>query len=86
MFVHVERQDRRDACKRVRVVSRPLIHEPPIAMRVGEQHPTGPAAEGLAHTDELGAPANDAPEVTLKGLVEDTTGTAVTAEAIELRS
>src|SRR5215467_14890294 len=84
VLVHVERQDRRSACERVRVIGRPLIDEATVTMRVGQEYPPGAAAQRLAGANELGSPTIDTPEVARQRLFESAVAHAVAAEALEV--
>src|SRR5262245_16240064 len=85
VFVHVQGEDWRAPGQAMRVVRRPLVHQPPVAAGVRQQDPSRPPAHGLAHRDELGAPAFDAPKITREGLTQRRIGLAALAEAVEVQ-
>src|SRR5262249_9414660 len=85
VLVHVERQDRRRARYAVRVVSRPLVHQFAVAVQVREKHPSRAPAHRLAHGDELGPPAVDAPKVARERLAERAIGFALSAETVKVQ-
>src|SRR6187455_602279 len=67
VLVHVEREYRRCARKRVAMVGSPLIDQLAIARRPRQQHPAGAAAERLAHGDKFGLPALAGAKVARQG-------------------
>src|SRR5262245_38039783 len=85
VLVHVQGEDWRAAGQAMRVVRGPLVHQPPAAGGVRQQNPSRPPAHGLAHRDELGPPALDAPKVTREGLAQRRIGLAALAEAVEVQ-
>src|SRR5206468_6692320 len=70
VLVHIERQNRRASRHAVGVVSRPMVHEPAVAMGIGEEHPAGAAAHGFPHRDELCPPSIEASEVSGERLAQ----------------
>jgi len=78
VFVHVEHQHGTSAGERRRVIGGPLVDEPPVARRIGEDHLAGAAAFRLAHGGELRQPPLEAAEV-----MRDRVGEGAT-EAVEI--
>src|SRR5436305_12632166 len=66
MFIHVQGEERRRPCERVRMISRPLIDQPAETLKPGEDHPSRAASEGLCHRGKLAAPSRDAAEIPLQ--------------------
>ena len=73
----------RPAGERRGVVGRPLIDQPAVARRPGEQDPARAAAERLAHRGELSPPALEAPEVPGQSIDELGARLALLTEAVE---
>jgi len=54
-----------------------------VARRPRQQHPSGAAAKGLAHRDELRSPAFERAEIPRQRLAQRSTGLALLAEPVE---
>jgi hypothetical protein len=83
VLVHVEREDRRSPRQRMTVVGSPLVDELAVSWRPGQQHPTGAAAERLAHGDEFGTPAFIGTKVARQRFTQRRPRLALFAETVE---
>src|SRR5579863_6884143 len=84
MLVHIEREQRATAGNVGRVVGGPLIDEPLVARRIGEDHPARATALRFADRRKLRAPALDAPEIARYRTREPALGRTAAAQAIEI--
>src|SRR5258708_17289622 len=84
VLVHVEHDNRPPARECRGVVGSPLIDQPLVSRRIGEDHPSGSTGLRLAHGGEFGAPAIDAAEVPRNGLGQSAARPAATAPTVEI--
>src|SRR3954454_5679177 len=66
MIIHVECKNWRRPCERVRMISRPLIDQPPEPLGPSEDHPARAASQGLCHRGKLATPSRDTAKIPLQ--------------------
>src|SRR2546422_363391 len=85
MLVHIKREDRCRTDENMRVVSRPLIHEPVASVRPDKKYPSRAASQGFPYCGKFDAPALQRAEVLREPVVEvPARQVAVAAQPVEI--
>src|SRR5262245_57266520 len=84
MLVHIEHNDWSPPGKRRRVIGGPLVQQPLVPRRIGEDHPSRPATLRFPHRGELRSPAVEATEIPRDRFGKSACGRSSPAQTVKI--